>query len=79
MNIMELTIVKMDRQGRILIPAKVRAKLHSTIFALEVIDDELRLRPLRRAKLSDFFDSIEIDVDDFTDTHKLRKAVLEGS
>ena len=51
---MYLTIVKMDRQGRILIPADIRAKL------------------------SEFFDSIEVDVDDFTDTHKLRKALLEG-
>ena len=35
------------------------------------------MKPLRRAKLSEFFDSIEVDVDDFTDTHKLRKALLE--
>ncbi|MHC1628899.1 MAG: division/cell wall cluster transcriptional repressor MraZ [Candidatus Nezhaarchaeales archaeon] len=76
---MELTIVKMDRQGRILIPAKIRAKLQSTIFTLEVNDNELRLRPLKRIKLSDLFDSIEVNVDDFTDTHKLRKALLEGS
>ncbi|MHC1629244.1 MAG: hypothetical protein ACXQTI_10535 [Candidatus Nezhaarchaeales archaeon] len=47
---MEPTIVKIDKQGRILIPAKIRAKLQSTIFILEVADNELRLRPLRRAK-----------------------------
>ncbi|MCD6409775.1 MAG: AbrB/MazE/SpoVT family DNA-binding domain-containing protein [Candidatus Verstraetearchaeota archaeon] len=75
---MYLTIVKMDRQGRILIPADIRAKLQSTVFALELDEGELRLKPLRRAKLSEFFDSIEVDVDDFTDTHKLRKALLEG-
>ena len=75
---MELTIVKMDRQGRILIPAKIRAKLQSTIFTLEVVDGELRLRPLKRTRLSSFFDSIEVDVDDFADTHRLRKALLGG-
>ncbi len=71
-----IMVVKMDRQGRIVIPAKVRRKLGSRILTLEIVGDEIRLKPIKPVKLSELFDSIEIgDVEDFTDTHELRRAL----
>jgi len=70
-------IVKMDKQGRILIPASVRKKLGTNLFSLEVFENELRLKPIKALRLSDLFDSIEVDVEDFSDTHELRRALQE--
>jgi len=72
------SIVKMDKQGRILIPIEIRKKISSRVFIVNISNDEIVLKPIKDTKLTDFFDSIEVDVDDFTDTHKLRKALLEG-
>mgnify|MGYP003882298853 CR=1 FL=1 len=71
-------VVKMDRQGRILIPASVRKKLRARLFALEVVEGELRLKPIESIRLTDLFDSIEVDVGDFADTHELRRALSRG-
>jgi AbrB family looped-hinge helix DNA binding protein len=70
-------IVKMDKQGRILIPASIRRKFETNLFSLEVVEDELRLKPVKVLRLSELFDSIEIDVKDFSDTHELRRALYE--
>jgi len=74
----EVAIVKMDRQGRILIPTRIRRKLVSDTFILELEGGELRLKPVKTVRLTEFFDSIEVDVRGFTNTHELRKALLEG-
>lgn len=71
-------IVKMDEQGRVVIPASIRRRLKAKLFSLELVGEELRMKPIRDIKLSDLFDSIEIDADDFSDTHELRRALLEG-
>ncbi|RLF02243.1 MAG: hypothetical protein DRK00_10280 [Thermoprotei archaeon] len=68
-------VVKMDRQGRIVIPAKVRKELGARLFILELVKGEIRLKPIREVRLTDLCDSIEVDVDDFTDTHELRRAL----
>jgi hypothetical protein len=35
--------------------------------------------PKKRSKLTDLLDAIEVrDVEDFTDTHKLKKALYKG-
>ncbi len=68
----------MDKQGRILIPASIRRKVKSDLFIIEVVNDEIRLKPIKPIKLCELFDSITVDVNDFTDTHKLRKALIEG-
>jgi len=69
--------VKMDRQGRILIPAAVRKRIGARLFVLEEGEGgELRLKPIRGIRLTDLFDSIEVDVEDFIDTHKLRRVCL---
>jgi AbrB family looped-hinge helix DNA binding protein len=70
------TVVKMDKQGRILIPAAVRRRIGARLFVLEEGEGgELRLKPIREIRLTDLFDSIEVDVEDFTDTHELRRAL----
>jgi AbrB family looped-hinge helix DNA binding protein len=69
-------VVKMDKQGRILIPAAVRRRIGARLFVLEEGEGgELRLKPIREIRLTDLFDSIEVDVEDFTDTHELRRAL----
>jgi AbrB family looped-hinge helix DNA binding protein len=70
------TVVKMDKQGRILIPAAVRRRIGARLFVLEEGEGgELRLKPIREIRLTELFDSIEVDVEDFTDTHELRRAL----
>jgi|GEM_PF-849417 len=71
-------VVKLDRQGRIIIPASIRKLMKSNIFILKVVDGEIRLKPIKTLSLTSLVDSIEIDVKDFTDTHELRKALREG-
>jgi AbrB family looped-hinge helix DNA binding protein len=74
------TVVKMDKQGRILIPAAVRRRIGARLFVLEEGEGgELRLKPIREIRLTDLFDSIEVDVEDFTDTHELRRALARES
>jgi len=66
----------MDRQGRILIPAYIRRRIKSDIFLIEEVNGEIRLKPIKPIRLTMLFDKIVIDdVEDFTDTHKLREAL----
>ncbi len=68
-------VVRMDKQGRILIPAKVRREVGARLFTLEIVEGEIRLKPIKHLKLTDLCDSIEVEVEDFTDTHELRRAL----
>jgi len=70
-------VVRMDRQGRIVIPVNIRKNIKSNIFLLEVVNDEIHLKPIKTTQLTSLVDKIEVDVDDFTDTHKLRKALVK--
>ena len=65
----------MDRQGRILIPAYIRRRIKSNIFLIEDVDGEIRLKPIKPIGLTTLFDKVIVDVDDFTDTHKLRESL----
>jgi len=72
-------MVKMDGQGRVLIPARIRRRLGTRLFVVEVKDDRIVLKPLKTIRLTELFDSIPLDsVEDFTDTHGLRRALAEG-
>jgi len=75
MAVLMAVVVRMDRQGRVLIPAGIRKKLGSNLFLLKIVEGELRLKPIKTVKLTELFDSIEVDVNDFTDTHELRRAL----
>ncbi len=72
-------IVKMDKHGRILLPASIRRSVDSEVFVAEVEDGVIKLKPVKTVSLEEFFDSIEVDVEDFTDTHELRRAVHGGA
>ncbi len=72
-----MTIVKMDRYGRILIPASIRRKIGSDLFIIEVVNNEIRLKPIKPTRLISYFDSIVVDIEDFTDTHKLRNTSMK--
>ncbi|KPV62747.1 MAG: hypothetical protein AOA65_1642 [Candidatus Bathyarchaeota archaeon BA1] len=75
---MEESVLKpVDRMGRIVIPAEWRKNWGKRVILVRLSDDEVILRALRkRGKLTDLADAIEVhDVEDFSDTHKLRKAV----
>ena len=63
-----------DRLGRIVIPARWRRKWGKRVVLYRVNEDEILVRTLRkRGKLTDLIDSITVDAEDFTDTHKLRE------
>lgn len=70
-----MEVVRMDRQGRIVIPSRIRKRIGSRLFMLSVVGEEIRLRPIKPIKPSQLFDSIEVDVEDFSDTHELRRAL----
>jgi len=64
-----MKIVKMDKRGRIVVPAGIREKFNSRVFFVEATGNEIRLTEL--------FDSIKVDVDDFTDNHKLKESLYK--
>jgi AbrB family looped-hinge helix DNA binding protein len=72
-----MKIVKMDKRGRIVVPASIREKFNSRVFFVEATDGEIRLVPIETIRLTELFDSIEVDVDDFTDTHKLKESLYK--
>lgn len=64
---------ELDFQGRVVIPASLRARLKK--FFLLVYKDYLKLVPKERAKLTDFIDSVEVDVKTL-EYHKLKRELL---
>jgi len=72
-----VTVVKMDKHGRILIPASIRKKINSDLFIIEVSNGEIILKPVKPTKLTSYFDRIVVDVEDFTDTHGLKRALTK--
>jgi len=75
------TIRRVDRQGRIALPRHWRSK--SLKEAKEVIvveqDESLLIRPRRRADITRYFDSIEVDVNPkaFGDYALLKRELLK--
>ncbi len=71
---------RVDKQGRIALPRDWRAK--SLKEGKEVVvlqhDDDLIIRPRRRADMTQYFDTIEVDAnpEDFADYALLRRALL---
>jgi AbrB family looped-hinge helix DNA binding protein len=69
-------ITQIDKFGRIVIPAEWRINLGKRIILIKLSDDEILIRAIKkRGKLTDFVDSIEIDVENFEDTHSLRNKI----
>jgi len=66
-----------DQMGRVVIPAEWRKGWGKKVIMVRLSENEVIVRSLRkRGKLTDLLDAIEVrNVEDFADTHKLRKAI----
>lgn len=75
----EISVKKLDPQGRIAIPIKWRSGWKSSRVVLIRRGDRIEVVPMEPILPSSLFDSIEIADDvDFTDAHSLRKSLLES-
>lgn len=74
----EVVLKKVDAQGRIAIPAAWRRGWRSGKVILVKRGRKIELSPVEPLAPSSLFDSIEIADDvDFTDSHSLKRALLE--
>ncbi len=74
-----MSVVVVDRYGRIRIPKKILKKVGSDRFVIYLHKDKIILRPLISRSLKEFFDSVEVDVpsDAFRDYNELKKYLLK--
>jgi len=75
----EGVVRRIDRFGRITIPAEWRRWLGDKVVLLRTGQEEIVIRPFKSARpLSTFFDLVEVDAspEEFADPHKLRRALL---
>ena len=76
----EVLIRRVDCLGRILLPAKWRAKyLRKTrLVTIKIKEDKIVIEPVTVADLTEFLDSVEVDVESraFEDYNKLKKSLL---
>jgi len=68
--------LKMDEQGRIILPIKWRKDIGSRLFLVLKQDNYIKIIPKKRVKLSELFDCVEADVREFEDYHKLKGEAL---
>lgn len=74
----EVVVKKLDAQGRVAIPAAWRRGWKSGKVILVRRRGKIELSPVEPIPPSSLFDSIEIvDNVDFTDSHSLKRALLE--
>jgi len=74
----EVVLKKVDAQGRVTIPAAWRRGWRSGKVILVKRGGKIELSPVEPLAPSSLFDSIEIVDDvDFTDSHSLKRALLE--
>jgi len=67
---MDIAIGKIDKFGRIVIPARWRKELFGEGEGLALLikkGKSIELRPIARRDLRDFFDSIDLGVDEIED------------
>jgi len=66
-----------EQMGRVVIPAEWRRNWGKRVIIVRLSEDQVVVRPLRkRGKLTDLVDAIKVgNVEDFTDTHRLRETV----
>jgi len=75
----EVIIKEVDNQGRIVIPSKWRKKYDVKKVKVIIKGEELIIKPVKAPKLTELFDSIEIDVSSpLTDWKRLKKELLTG-
>ncbi|NJE76069.1 division/cell wall cluster transcriptional repressor MraZ [Thermococcus sp. ES12] len=57
---MEVLVKRFDPQGRLLLPKELREKLGEEVMIVD-LGDRVELLPRKRADLTRFFDSVEVD------------------
>ncbi len=74
----ELSVVVVDKYGRIKIPKKYLKELKARRFLVKKSGDSIVLVPLKERDLTKYFDSVEVDVepDAWEDYNTLKKALL---
>ncbi len=75
---LELSIVVVDRYGRIKIPRKYLEELKTRVFLVKKSGDNIVLVPLKEKDLTRYFDSVEVDVElnAWKDYNSLKKVLL---
>lgn len=77
----EVVIKKIEKNGKIEIPEGWRKGWNDKVELRKLPDGRVIIRPIgkRPMRLTDLFDSIEIDIppEDFEDVHKLKRRLLE--
>ena len=64
---------KLDPEGRLLLPKEWREKHGKKVLIVET-DEYLKIVPKKARKLTEFFDSVEVDIkSDLTDWHAVKK------
>ena len=77
-EMVDMIVKEVDPQGRILIPIQWRRRWKSRKLVLIRRGNRIELAPLDITPPSSLFDSIKISENvDFTDTHSVKKALLE--
>ncbi|MGQ4891423.1 MAG: AbrB/MazE/SpoVT family DNA-binding domain-containing protein [Candidatus Njordarchaeia archaeon] len=75
----EIVIKELDDQGRLVLPARWRKRNKAKKIKLIIRDTEIIIKPVRTVKLSQLFDTIEVDVKSpLTNWKKLKKEMLLG-
>ena len=74
----DIVVKKIDRSGRIVIPAEWRKNLGELVILVREDDNSIRILPLRNFSLTDLFDSIEISasIEEWRDVKKLRRRIV---
>ena len=75
-----LSVVVVDRYGRIKIPRRILEKVKSNRFILYLHKDKIILQPLVSRSFEELFDSVEVDIPSnaFRNYNELKKYLLKG-
>ena len=77
----DVKVRRLDPQGRLLIPSDWRREVlgGSNEVVIMRFKDHIKVKPLARRSLTEFFDMVEVDVEPevFMDYHRLKAALME--
>jgi len=75
-----VVVRELDKQGRLVIPKEWRDR-HDKVrkFVVRLEKGEIRMTPVETVDLTEYFDSIEVDLkSDLSDWHSIRKELRRG-
>ena len=75
-----MVVRELDKQGRLVIPKEWRDKyIKGMKFVMKLDKGEIRVIPVETVNLTEYFDSIEVDLkSDLSDWHSIRKELRRG-